>query len=162
MKTNIKRLLVLLAFAPLAAMASGADYSGHSSKPWLIQEPKETFTIAVFADGKDVIPTSLLTSKPWIGQGQLASPTFTAMGGTGSFGGKEQSSKPWLQPIRTMAEFRALNANDQVAFVCPHCKTTAYAKAGNSFTNLKEGDNSVVYTCDVCGAEGCCYVVKSR
>src|SRR6059036_3202173 len=163
MKTNIKKLMALLAFAPLAAPAFGADAAVYSTKPWLTPEPRQTFTIAVFADVKDLTPAAYPTSKPWIPQGQPASTKYPAVGGTGSFGGTEQSSKPWLKPITSMTELQSLHTGDRVALVCSHCKTTSYATVGkHSFGNLKQGRSGVLYTCDVCGAEGCCYVVKQR
>lgn len=164
MKTNIPKLIAALALASLAGPAIGADVTGYSSKPWLTPEPRETFTIAVLADAEYVTATPFITSKPWIPPGQPDSRVYVvAVGRPGSFGATEQSSKPWLQPIRTIAEFRTLHSGDRVALVCSACDSTTLATVGdNKLSNLRQGRDTVVYTCDVCGAEGCCYVIEPR
>jgi len=75
------------------------------------------------------------------------------------------SSKPWLyKSAKKMEEVKSLKSGDEIAWVCPMCKTVKVTRVEKDkpVAEAKQGEGSVVFTCPDCGATGFCSMRKKE
>lgn len=75
------------------------------------------------------------------------------------------SSKPWLyKSAKKMEEVKSLKSGDEIAWVCPMCKTVKVTHVGKDkpVAETKQGEDGVVFTCPDCGATGFCCMHKKE
>lgn len=65
------------------------------------------------------------------------------------------SSKPWLyKPAKKLEEVKSLKTGDEIAWVCPMCKTVKITRVEKDkpVAEAHQSDDSVAFTCPDCGA----------
>lgn len=75
------------------------------------------------------------------------------------------SSKPWLyQHAKKTEEVKSLKSGDEIAWVCPMCKTVKVTRIGKEkpVAEITQSGDGVVFTCPDCGAAGFCSIRKKE